>query len=253
MADEKDSVIEETEVEEVEEAEGEEGSEEESSEAKESPTDELDEKSLADAKSLFLLLKNPATQQATIRAMAAGAGLLGKETPETKQEVKEAKADLLATLKKSLGPELEWLAVKLSPALTEMLEEERKGMKAQLSTVEQTQTEQEVSRAWDKLHEETKGLSRKFEARMTQLADEIYPAPNQTSLQYLRNLYKIAASDRTASTTRQQMTDKINRNAKDAAGRLQSSGTTKGKDHVPAGNLSLKDTVQSVLRNMGKT
>lgn len=216
-------------------------------------TDELDETSLKDAKALFKLLKDPATQQATIRAMAAGAGLLGKDLPTTNVEVKEAKKDLKEILKKSLGPQLEWLAEKLAPAMQEMLDEERASATTKLASLEQSQIESATNVAWDKLHDETKGLSRKYEARMVQLADEVLPAANQSPLQYLRNLYKIASSDKTATTTRQQMAEKINRNSKDAPGRLVSGSSSEGvRATQTSGNRNLKDAVQNAINNVTK-
>lgn len=255
MADEKkDAVVDEKVDETVEETEESEETTEEAEEGEEQTSeDDLDEPSLVQAKALYKLLKDPNTQDQTIRMMAESRGLLGKNTPDTKAEVKEAKKDILGLLKKSLGPEMEWLALKLSPAITEMLEDERAARDTRISAMEQSQIESATSAAFDKLANETKGLSRKLEPKMVQLANELLPGPNQTPEQYIRRLYTLASADRQATNTRKEMADKINRNSKDAPGRLQ-TGAVPGV-RVPNGSntkVSLKDAVQNAINNVAK-
>ena len=86
MADEK--VVAEETPEEVEEVE--ESTEEEQEESTETTEEDLDENSLVQAKALYKLLKDPNTRDNTVRMMAESAGLLGRNAPETKTEVKEA-------------------------------------------------------------------------------------------------------------------------------------------------------------------
>ena len=134
-----------------------------------------------------------------------------------------------------------------------MLEEERKTMTGKISVMEQSQIENATNAAFDKLAIETKGLSRKLEPKMVQLANELLPGPNQTPEQYIRRLYTIASADRQANSTRQQMADKINRNSKDAPGRLQ-TGAVPGVRVPPTNktNISIKDAVQNAINNIGK-
>jgi hypothetical protein len=244
-------VEEETEEQDEEESEeGEEESEEEDENAGEEDKDKLNEVQQKEANALYKLLADPATQKATLETLAKQAGLLG--TQETKKEVKEDAETLVKILEDSLGENLKWLAPKLAPALEKMLGKEREASSKTLAELKNQAVVKEVSDAYEALAKETKGLSRKFESKMVKLADEIYPAPGMSVIKYVRSLYTLASAEGTAKLSKEQLAEKINRNAKDAPGRLtnsSSSGGGKGKDSNV--RVSLKDAVRQAAAKQG--
>lgn len=193
--------------------------------------EELDENEQKEAKALYKLLKDPSQRNNTLQILAQRAGLLGAET---KKEVKENVKALKDLISESLGDEFKFFAPKLTEVIEKVLEQERAQQKVQLSKVEATQTQQEVDSALNRLAAETKGNSRRVESRMIQLMDEIYPSPNISTYQYLKNIYSIASADGAAAATRHSIADKIKRNSKDVAGRLHSSsGRPPGVKDLP--------------------
>jgi hypothetical protein len=245
---EENEEAEETEEEETEE--NDEESEEEDEEAGEEAEPKLGEAQQKEANSIYKLLADPATQKSTLEILAKQAGLLG--TQDTKKEVKEDAETLVKILEDSLGENLKWLAPKLAPALEKMLGKEREASTKTLSDLKNQQVVKEVSDAYETLAKETKGLSRKFESKMVKLADEIYPAPGMSVVKYVRTLYTLASAEGTAKLSKEQLAEKINRNSKDAPGRLTNSSTSAGgKGRDSSVRVSLKDAVRQAAAKQG--
>ena len=72
---------------------------------------------------LIAALKDPQKAQVVAEHFAKQAGYTKGEVT-TKQEVKSAKKDIVAGLKEKLGPELEYLADKIGPAIQDYLNDQ---------------------------------------------------------------------------------------------------------------------------------
>lgn len=224
--------------------EGEEAEDAEDDQENESDEDDDEEEvTKKEGAALYKLLKDPKTSNSVIRELAARAGIqLG--TQETKKEVKEDAKAIADILAESLGSEYGFLAPKLAPAIEKILGAHKAEVNKSLATTEAKQIEADVEKAFDKLASETQGKSRKVEARMISLADELLPTPGQSTLSYMRNLYKIASTDSATKDAKKNMANKIGRNATNVAERLQSSGQTVGRDK--SNNQSTPGTVKSL-------
>lgn len=221
----------------------------EETEVADETTTELSDEELKQAKGLFKLLKNPQTQKSTLKILAEQAGVLEKPA-ENKTELKQQKKDLKSILEEKLGPDLKWLVPKLGDAMEEILEQER----GSLYSLQEQQKVDELVRATEKLNRETKGDFQRQESRMSQLADEILPAPGMSVEKYVRHLYSIASSERRGNQTQSKLVDRINRNASNASERVRgiTSGSKEVDDKAKAGKLSLKEAVAFAAQKLDK-
>src|SRR5665213_757315 len=237
--------------EQLEGTEGAEGAEEQEIEGSEEGTDtgEDSPEEIAEAKRVYKLLKDPATARTLVRQLAQAEGLLGDDLA-TPKEIKAAKASIKVILKEKLGDKYEFLIPSLSDALETILASEREESQKSVQQIQIDATKRETSDVLAKLAKETKGESRKSESRMLELMSEFQIGPGVSIEKYLRGLYAQATSARTATNAKNQLSDKIRRNANDAPSRLQTSssgaentrGTGAGAD--PNKRLSVKEAVQ---------
>jgi len=208
--------------------------------------DEMDEDSLKEAKKLYKSLKDPSTALSVVSSLAGQMGLLqGRDKPETKAEVVEAKKDIKAVLKKALGDEYSFLSERIGNALDEIFQQERSEQLKAVESLTNQQVERDALVAMNNLADRTKGDSRKYEAKMTELAKEMLPAPGMTMTKYLDMLYTLASAGKGAQQVKQSINDKIRRNANDVHGRVRSGGSG-NKDNVgfdPNKKYSLKDSI----------
>jgi hypothetical protein len=223
---------------EIEAPEGEEAEEEE----------DFSESEADESKRLYKALKDPKTAGPIIAALAQQAGILTGKQPETKAEEKKATRDVKAILSEALG-EYKFLADKLGPAIESILQQERESNEVKFAEQAQHRIEGEVVSATDKLSRETKGESRKLEAKMNELSQEI-PIGTMSVETYVRRLYTIAAADK-VKTAPKQISDRIRRNANDATARIQG---TRGQDMpvgtIPKGKMNINQAVNWALASI---
>lgn len=200
--------------------------------------EDLSEEELTESKNLYKALRGPQAA-AIIAALAQQAGILPKasEAPLTKKEEAAAAKDIKSIFKDALGAEYGFLADRLGPAIEAVLQQERESSETRFAEIQQTNVEREVVTAYEKLAVSTKGESKKFEARMAQLSEEI-PIGNMNVRTYMERLYTIASNERKSSP--QKVADQIRRNASDAPARLRSAGT------VPMSNIKLPEKKMSL-------
>lgn len=228
----------EVEVEEEGEEEGEENNE-----------NELDEAQLDESKRLYLALKDPKTAGPIIAALAAQAGLHLTPT-STKAEVKEVKKNITDAVAEALGPEYAFLAPKLGKAFESALEIQREEHQASLQEIRQSQVERDVTTAYEKLARETKGESKKLEAKMAALSEEI-PIGNMTVEKYIRRLYTVATAEGQQTSAR-QTADRIRKNASNAPERIRSGSAAGTEPKMPDKKLSLNESVNYALKELTK-
>lgn len=210
---------------------------------------------LKEAQNLYKLLKDPKTQKDVLRVLAKSAGIM-EDPPETPQEVREEKKNLLKILEERLGPDLKWLAPKLGGALEEILEQERETHAESFQAIERKEVENNVVQATAKLNRETKGEFSKLENRMNELALEVLPAPGQSVEKYMRNLYAIASSEKGNKVDKSKLADKIIRNASNASERVRSVNNggqePSTSNNKGDGKLTLKQAVAAAAKSLEK-
>jgi hypothetical protein len=212
--------------------------------------DDLSEQELAEARNLYKALKDPGTRSLVLNDLAKAAGI----TPDsTKKEIKEAKKGIEQILKETLGEGYNFMIPTLSKALEQILESEREERTASTQRVEAQVVQQQVDRALDRLARETKGDSRKVEARMVQLMNQFQASPDTDVYTYLQGIYNIATAGRSTKVATQKITEKINKNSKDAFARLPSArGTQLPNGKVPDKKMSLNQSIKWAMDQMEK-
>lgn len=220
---------------------------EESAEDEPESDDEPKEQDLSDdeileSKNLYKALRGPQAA-AIIAALAQQAGILPKanEAPLTKREEASAKRDIKEIFADALGKEYGFLAERLGPAIEAVMQQERDSSESRFAELQQTNVEREVVAAYEKLATVTKGESKKFEARMAQLSEEI-PIGNMNVKTYMERLYTLASNERKSSP--QKVADQIRRNASDAPARLRSAGSVPlPVGQVPDKKMNLNESI----------
>lgn len=202
---------------------------------------DLSEEDVKQSKNLFRLLKDPQTRANTLRILATKEGILKEDAPpQTQREVDKAQKSIKELVKEKFGKDYAFISDIFGETLQLAFEQEREYTRAQLNTVQIREVEREASSALEKLSRETKGESTKFMPAMTKLMDSIKPSKDLSQLEYFRHLYTIASSGKRIASTKAQLDDKIRRNSNNAAERLQSRGTSTGKDGTPPGGPAQK-------------
>lgn len=145
--------------------------------------------------------------QGTVRALAERLGIKIEEA-ETKKEVKDATGELIAELRKDLGPDLEFLADKLAPALERItlklagqaVSKEIEPLKQQTKALQEEAMVQQIDanlELFSKKHPDWK----KYEAKMTEKGIRLHPAVDPktgkppTWMEYMDDLYYLASKD----------------------------------------------------------
>jgi hypothetical protein len=219
-----------------------------------SQTDDLDEEESKEALKLYKILKDPTNGPLVLEALAKKAGLLGKNTPETKTEVKEAKKAIVDILAEKLGPEAKFLAPKIGEALEEIFANEREEQQEKFQQLETEKVQNQVIAATERLARETKGESKKFEARMNELALELLPSPEMSVDRYLRMLYTLASGKAAGNNKVSNIAaNRIRQNANNVSERLRTSTSTGDKDDwVPKGKVGLKGAINAAIEQLAK-
>ena len=223
--------------------------EKEKEEEEESEEEDLDEPSRDEAFRLYKALKDPKAAPAIIAALAQQVGVL--PSSESKTEARQQVKDIKSILADSLGPEYKFLADRLGPAIELVIVQEREAQSQKLSQIELHNIEKEIEQTFSTLAKESKGESRRLEARMYALMDEIVPSANISVDKYIRHIYAIASAGRKQPTTK-EVADKIRRNANDAPSRLQ-SGTAVGRESsLPNKKMNINQSINWALDQLAK-
>lgn len=202
---------------------------------------------------LYKALRDPVKGIEVLRALAAQAGLLGKNAPETKKEETAAKRAVTEILSEALGKDYAFLADKLGPALEAVFEQQETSLGEKFHKLEADKVEAQTVQAMKELSRLTKGESTKLEARMAELSNEMPPAPGITPEKYIRHLFVLAGGKLPTATNGKTQNERIQRNANDTADRIQgknSSRETQG-DRIPVAK-SLDEAIALAQQQIGK-
>ena len=180
--------IEDTKVEETHDIETESDETEESETEVESDEEEEAENFTADQKNLLRMIINPKTSKQVIGWLAESAGFSGGET---KTEIKEAKKDILAEIKETMGDEFEQIPPKAWIAFSRLVDSKLETISQQINDNLQQQVVRESNEATDWLFK-TFPDAPKFANAMTKLMTTVVPAKGVSQRTHLQNLYFMA-------------------------------------------------------------
>lgn len=206
---------------------------------------------LKEAQTLYKLLLNPELRGGVVAALAEQTGLLRNQPLETKKEVEVAKKGIAEIIDEAI-PEYPGLSKKLGPVIESIIEAERNERAVEMEHITAQNVEKEVVSELDSLARETKGTSRKVEARMNQLMAEVSPGPNTTVKSYIRTLYTLATAGSASKTVSAEIADKIRRNANNAPDRLKTSPGTARTSEMPSKKMSLNESVNWAINQAFK-
>lgn len=213
-----------------------------------SETGDLTEDEIKEARNLYKALKDPESAKAVITALAEKTGL---SKVDSKAEVKEAKKSILDIFKNAMGPEFEFISIRLGAAVEEVLNIERKERQESFQKIEEQRVQSEVVSVFKELEKRTNGESKKLETKMMRIAEEILPGPNTTVKQYVNQLYTLATSGKPVSNEK-KVIDKIKANSNDTSGRLRATGGNTQQKAVPPGKPSLSNAVDFAFEQLSK-
>ena len=174
------------------------------------PVEDLSELETANAKQLWKALKDPNTAPSVIKFIAEQNGYVPPtKAPETPKEVAKEENKVAKILSKHLGPELQWLVDKLSPAIeeasAELMSENVKDLREAHVQSELDKFQSQGDRALVVIAEKVYGkadvnaIPEKVYTRMSQLMDEMPPSGQMTMETYLTRLHSIAAFENNVS------------------------------------------------------
>lgn len=220
---------------------------------------DLSEDEIRNAKELFKGLKDPNQAPLLIDVLARQAGYV--KAPETQKEAREEAKDIVARLKESAGPELEFLIDKIGPTIKSYLEEQVDSVKTEINNLS-------VSRENDKLVNETtqaiNALAQKYYGEnefpkdiysdMSKMMERLQPSPNMNPKEYIESLYFTVAGKRGIDiNNKTKSSERIDKNRNDVRSNLQNNKQAKAQPVAePAKRLSLKDAVNQAIERVEK-
>lgn len=230
-------------TEETVESDGTEGTEE----APGQTGEELTEDQIKEAKTLYNLLLDPRQRKNIIAALAQDSGLLNEIPLKTEKQVEKAEKSIADLIKEAL-PEFPGLTEKLGPVIEKIVQTERDQREQEAQAQHLISVENEVTNELNILARETKGSSRKVENKMAALMSEVQPGPNVSVKSYVRTLYTLATAGSTKQNVSAEISDKIRRNANNAADRLQTGGGRAPTNEMPTKKMNLNDSVNWAIQ-----
>jgi hypothetical protein len=227
-----------------------------------SPEDLLD---IQHGRTILQALRDPEKAPLIIDFLARNAGYT-KGTIETKQDVREAAADINSILEKNLGEEFKFLAPKLGPAIKETLEAMLKSgqynndntdLRARLEKQELKEIQNETLKAHVAISQEWFGsddMPQNIIQEMSKAMDEFPPTdPNMAPERYYRKIFSLVAGEQGLTKKGRASVDKISRNQGDRVARdlaSQNRGVTPNMDGSNPRKLSLKDAVSLAMEQV---
>lgn len=167
-------------------------------------------------------LKDPEKAEAFLNNLAKKAGVkLVKEgeEPPTKREIRKTAEQMLTAAKAKVPAQFQTLFDGFLPGIEELINQRTEEQRLQLDEVrlstEENRFTSEMDAISNKLSSEYKDYN-KLDNEMSAIAKEM-PYQKGTSLEkYLRNIYKLAVSEKTASSAVANTVRRINNNARSA-------------------------------------
>lgn len=212
---------------------------------------ELTDSEKEEAAKFYRMMKDPAIRIQLVAEMARNAGLLKEiDSKSTSKEVAVAKKSIETLLEEELGPTMKFMVPGLSKAIDKILAQEREVQQSAIAELSQQQVLSETSKVMDKLSRETNGASRKFEPQIATLIEKYPMANGQDVESYLRDMLTLASKGQVKAVTTKQINNKIRTAANDVSSRLPKGASSPGSDTLPAGKMSLAESVNWAARQL---
>lgn len=214
-------------------------------------------------KQLIQALRDPQKAEAVIDFLATKAGYT-KQTIVSKDDVRDAKKDILGILETNLGDEFKFLAPKLAPAIKESLEtllaDHISDIKTRIEKQELHEIQIETATTHTSLAREWFGsdeMPKEVITAMSEAMDEFPPTdPNMTADRYYRRIFSLVAGELGLNRKgSRNQGDRISRNREDSVARNLSS-QDRGVTPSTSGNprkLSLKDAVELAVQQVDQS
>jgi hypothetical protein len=208
---------------------------------------------------LLKALKNPEQAGNIIKFLAEQAGYV--RPPETKQEAKEIKNDIIDTLKEHLGDELSFMADKLGPALEKILQKQVDKANADIRQEFQERKDSELkdqtTRAFSKITEDFFGSGEKVPdnllVEMNKISDMVQPSADMSLQDYVKFCFNNAVMNLGIEKPNKHRQDKINRNKNDAPSKLASDRVpTEDNLSKPSKPLTRQEAVRLAIEQVNK-
>lgn len=208
------------------------------------------------AKQLFAGLKDPKQSPIILEFFAKQAGV---GTIETEADVKEAKSDIHEMLKGSLGPEFEYLADKLGPALSkyvdEKLAESTKDIRDSMLQQEQTKLENQATQVRSQLAKDffdKDDIPDDVLAEMTKLMDRMPASADMTVREYVTTIFHSVVGAKGLTKADPKKNEKVNRNRNDAPSRLASQRHAEPVTVGVAKTMGLNEAIAAAIEAADK-
>jgi len=223
---------------------------------KKSDEDEMSQEDRLQAKQLYLALKDPEKAGEIIKFLAEKSGY---QRIETKQEVKEAKDEVTESLKKSLGPDFDFLADKLAPAIKEILEakltEHNKDIRTNFEKLEEEKLKGQANLKMNSLAKEffaADTLPDDILTDMTKAMDRMNPSKDMTVEEYVEEVFYSVIGRKGITKSTKTKEDKIKRNVNDVPSRIASSGIREPETPESHKKMTLKESIAAAEAELTK-
>lgn len=190
-------------------------------------------------------------KEGTLAKMAKEMGFtLNKDTVQTEAAAKPAVDDTIAEFKKSLGPEYEYLAEALAPAVSALVQRVTAGavepLKKEQATILSKQAEDETTKVMAAFETKRPGW-KKHEPAMLALSQKVQPH-GMGELDYLDHLYTMVTMDERIADGVKQHIAKVTKAAAESEG-APGSTVPDGQVKTPApGKPSFREAAAAALR-----
>jgi hypothetical protein len=216
-------------------------------------TSDLTPDEQASARNLFRALKNPESARATIEMLANSVGITGKETPKQIEQVKD---DMFDVLKEALGPELEFLAEKLFPAIGKIVDKtvdakvdlRTKDIRDKINLSEEVKLQNEADTTITELSRkyfDVDELPKDVESRMSQLMDIFPPSGKMTARQYVESMFHMVVGEKGITAATKNIHQRIKRAEDNVPSRLNSSSTQNPQGVQVPTKMSLAQAIEA--------
>jgi len=173
-----------------------------------------------------------ADPKATIKKLAEQSGLTLVEAAQAAKEAENGEDPILTEVKKSLGPDLEFLAERVAPMFQKLykdIAEVKSDTEAQKARIAQVQAE-DAAAAMTKEHPDWM----KHAAQMNALSKKLQPA-GMDQLDYLKVLYKLVAPEKTPADQAKKIIAKLQKSAESSES--NNAGVSDNNVQVSPGKL----------------
>jgi len=181
----------------------------------------------------------------TIRQLAKERGISVAEAVQQQQQAQQQQVqqDTVALLKQSLGPDLDWLADKLAPAIETLTATKFAPLQQQLTEQAVQRSVESALNAFQAKHPDWQD----HQAEMTKYGKILHPADGVSEVEYLESLYALATRSQSNAAQTKKVIDRIKQSA--AASESPDSGVSPSRvSSKPTGLPTFEQAAAAALK-----